>query len=286
MKRTAHHRATRAHGWIVDTRRPAAPAAPAAPAVRLFCLPFAGGGASTYAAWPALFPDGVEVCPVELPGRLTRWSEKPFDRADPLVEALATALAGELDGPYALFGHSMGALLAFELARTLRRRGAAEPQVLFVSGGPAPHLPRRWEQIHDQPDDVVVARLRDLGAVPEDVYAEPELLELLMPTIRADFSVVETHVHRPEPPLGCPVVAFAGAEDREVPPDQVAPWHQHTTGSFTRQVLPGGHFFLHNARTALLDTVRAALADAAGQPSADERHPIDPMNRSERMEQR
>ena len=283
MKRTPHPRAGGARGWLVD---PGPPAAPAAPAVRLFCLPFAGGGASTYAAWPALFPDGVEVCPVELPGRLTRWSEKPFDRAEPLVEALATALAGELDGPYALFGHSMGALLAFELARTLRRRGAAEPQVLFVSGGPAPHLPRRWEQIHDQPDDVVVARLRDLGAVPEDVYAEPELLELLMPTIRADFSVVETHVHRPEPPLGCPVVAFAGAEDREVPPDQVAPWHQHTTGSFTRQVLPGGHFFLHNARTALLDTVRAALADAAGQPSADERHPIDPMNRSERMEQR
>ncbi|MDG9710516.1 thioesterase II family protein [Streptomyces sp. DH10] len=279
MKRTAHPRATRAHGWIVGARRPAAPS------VRLFCLPYAGGGASTYAAWPALFPDDIEVCPVELPGRLTRWSEKPFARAEPLVETLATALAGELDVPYALFGHSMGALLAFELARTLRRRGACEPQVLFVSGGPAPQLPRRWEQVHDQPDDVVVARLRDLGAVPEDVYAEPELLELLMPTIRADFSVVETHVHRPEPPLGCPVVAFAGTEDREVRPDQVAPWLQQTTGGFTRHLLPGDHFFLNSARDTLLDTVRAALRAAAGQPSTAAEHPIDPMDRPERKEQ-
>ncbi|WP_158806275.1 MULTISPECIES: thioesterase II family protein [Streptomyces] len=253
MNRTAATRATRAHGWIVGARRPAAPS------VRLFCLPYAGGGASAYAAWPALFPDDIDVCPVELPGRLTRWSENAFAQAEPLVQALATALEGELDVPYALFGHSMGALLAFELARALRGRGAAEPRVLFVSGGPAPQLPRRLPLIHDQPDDVVVARLRDLGAVPEDVYAEPELLELLMPTIRADFSVVETYTHRPEPPLGCPVVAFAGTQDREVPPDQVAPWHEQTTGGFTRHVLPGDHFFVHSARTALVDTVRAEL---------------------------
>ncbi|MET9686094.1 thioesterase II family protein [Streptomyces coeruleorubidus] len=279
MNRTATPRTTRAHGWIVGARRPAPPA------VRLFCLPYAGGGASAYAAWPALFPDDVEVCPVELPGRLTRWSDNAFERAEPLVEALATALAGELDVPYALFGHSMGALLAFELARALRGRGADEPRVLFVSGGPAPQLPRRQPPIHDEPDDVVVARLRDLGAVPEDVYAEPELLELLMPTIRADFSVVETYVHRPEPPLGCPVVAFAGTEDQEVPPELVAPWHEQTTGGFTRHVLPGDHFFLHSARTALLDTVRTALAAAAGRPSAVVGRLTDPMNRPGRKDQ-
>ncbi|MFF9405984.1 thioesterase II family protein [Streptomyces anandii] len=279
MNRTATIRATRAHGWIVGARRPAAPA------VRLFCLPYAGGGASAYAAWQALLPDDIEVCPVELPGRLTRWSENAFERAEPLVEALATALEGELDVPYALFGHSMGTLLAFDLARALRRRGADEPRVLFVSGGPAPQLPRRLPLIHDQPDDVVVSRLRDLGAVPEDVYAEPELLELLMPTIRADFSVVETYTHRPEPPLGCPVVVFAGTEDREVPPDQVAPWHEQTTGGFTQHVLPGDHFFLHSARTALLDTVRAALTAAAGRPSQIARRAINPIDRPERKEQ-
>ncbi|MER6071755.1 alpha/beta fold hydrolase [Streptomyces sp. NPDC001817] len=279
MNRTATTRAKRAHGWIVGARRRTAPS------VRLFCLPYAGGGATTYAAWPALFPDDVEVCPVELPGRLTRWSESAFERAEPLVGALANALEGELDVPYALFGHSMGALLAFELARTLRRRGAGEPRVLFVSGGPAPQLPRRWEPVHDQPDDVVVARLRELGAVPEDVYAEPELLELLMPTIRADFSVVETHVHRPGPPLGCPVVSFAGTEDREVPPDQVAPWHEQTTGGFAHHVLPGDHFFLHSARTALLDTVRAALTAVTGQPPQGEEDLAGPRHRPERKEQ-
>ncbi|MEU7327934.1 thioesterase II family protein [Streptomyces parvus] len=260
MNRTATPRATRAHGWIVGARRPAPPA------VRLFCLPYAGGGASTYSAWSGLLPDDIEVCPVELPGRLTRWGEKAFAEAEPLVETLATVLEGELDLPYALFGHSMGGLLAFELARTLRRRGAGDPRVLFVSGSPAPQLPRRLPPIHDQPDDVVVARLRDLGAVPEDVYAEPELLELLMPAIRADFSVVETYAHRPEPPLGCPVVAFAGTEDREVPHELMASWHEQTTGGFTRHVLPGDHFFLHGERTALLDTVRAALTAAAGRP--------------------
>ncbi|URM90689.1 alpha/beta fold hydrolase [Streptomyces sp. MRC013] len=258
---------------------------PAAPSVRLFCLPYGGGGTSIYAAWPSLFPDDVEVCPVELPGRLTRWREKAFERAEPLVDELATALSGELDVPYALFGHSMGALLAFELARALRRRGAAEPRVLFVSGAPAPQLRRRHRQIHDQPDDVVVGRLRELGAVPEEVYAEPELLDLLMPTIRADFSVVETYVHRPEPPLGCPVVAFAGTEDREVPADRVDPWHEQTTGGFTRRLLPGDHFFLHSARTALLDSVRAALTATAGRPSGAAGRPTDLLDRPERKGQ-
>ncbi|WP_220503877.1 thioesterase II family protein [Microbispora sp. H13382] len=256
MSHTAS-RTTRAHGWIVG----AAPRRPA-PAIRLLCLPYAGGAASSYASWQNAFADDVEVCPVELPGRQTRWHERPFTRLEPLVEALASALAGELDVPYALFGHSMGALVAFELARELRRRGAAGPRVLFASGGAAPQLRRERPGIHDQPEDVVIARLRSMGGLPEEVIAEPELLELLVPAIRADFAVCETYAYRPEPPLTCPIFAFAGTEDQEVPAERVSPWQEQTSATFLHQVLPGGHFFLRTAQPALLNTVRTGLTAA------------------------
>ena len=245
--------ASTAGPWIaVQDRRPR-------PAVRLFCLPWAGGGASAYATWRTGFRDDVQVCPIELPGRQKRWREPAYQRIEPLAEALGDALAGELDTPYALFGHSMGALVAFELARTLRRRGLPAPLALFASGGFAPHLGWTKPKIHDQPDAVVVERLRALGGLPDEAFAEPELLELLLPTIRADFAVCETYSYRAEGPLNCSIVAYAGADDHEVPPARVAPWREHTSGSFEMQVLPGGHFFLETAREQLLESMRTRL---------------------------
>lgn len=176
-------------------------------------------------------------------------------------------MADELDAPYALFGHSMGSLVAFELARALRRRGVGDPRVLFVSGGPAPQLRREEPWVHDQLEALVVEKLRSLGGVAEEVYAEPELLGLLMPTIRADFSVCETYEYRPEPPLACPIVTFAGTEDREVPPAHMEPWREQTSGGFVKRVLPGDHFFLRCSQAALLDTVRTALAVAPERAS-------------------
>ncbi|MFK0180548.1 thioesterase II family protein [Streptomyces xanthochromogenes] len=255
MNRIAPPRMTRAGGWIVGQPRHSAPA------LRLFCLPYAAGAASVYTPWADRLPRGVEVCPVELPGRQTRWREDAFQRVAPLVQSLADALRGELDVPYALFGHSMGSLIAFELARELRRRGHDEPRLLAVSGGPAPSL-RRERRIHDKPDDVVVDKLRELGGLPEEVCESPELLELLMPTIRADFAVCETYVRPPGQPLTCPVLAFAGTQDTEVPPSRVAPWEQETGGGFTQHLLPGGHFFLHTSRDAVLDTLGRALSAA------------------------
>ncbi|MGK4580324.1 thioesterase II family protein [Kitasatospora sp. HPMI-4] len=258
MNRTAVIAAKRAHGWIVGARRPAAPT------VRLLCLPHAGGGSSAYASWAAALDDTIEVCPVELPGRQSRWRDQAFAHSEPLVDGLASAITDELDVPYALFGHSMGSLLAYELARTLRRRGLPEPRALFVSGGPAPQLPREQPGVHDRSDDVVVEKLRMLGGLPEEVYAEPELLEVLLPAIRADFSVCETYRHRPEPPLGCPVVAFAGAEDAEVPPARMEPWREQTTAGFEMHVLPGDHFFVRSSQAAVLETVQATLAAVSG----------------------
>ncbi|MGN9779209.1 thioesterase II family protein [Micromonospora sp. H33] len=254
MNPTATPRARRAHDWVVGASRRGGTSP-----IRLLCLPYAGGGSSAYAGWQDVLGPGVDVCPVELPGRQTRWRDSAYTRVRPLVEALASALAGELAVPYALFGHSMGALVAFELARELRRRGAGLPRALFVAGGLAPQLRREAPDIHDQPDRLVVERLRRLGGLDEEIVAEPELLELLLPTIRADFSICETYEYRPEPPLPCPVVAFAGDEDDEVPPERVAPWREHTSAAFSLHVLPGGHFFPRTARAALLDTVAATL---------------------------
>ncbi len=245
--------ARRADGWIVGSP------APHAPAVRLFCLPYVGGAASVYEPWRGALGADVEVCPVELPGHQTRLREQALTRIDAIVEALASAITGELDVPYALFGHSLGSLVAFELARELRRRGAGEPRALFVSGGPAPRLPRVRPPVHDASESVVVDRLRSLGGLPDEVLAEPELLRRFLPTIRADFAVFETYEFTPERPLTCPVVAFTGSEDTDVPFARVRPWSAESTGRFEHHVLPGGHFFLHTARTALLNLVRGEL---------------------------
>lgn len=246
-------RSIRADGWIVGTRR-------GNPAVRLFCLPPAGGGSSEYASWTDAFAEGIEVCPVEPPGRQTRWHEPAFTAVEPLVEALATAIADDLDRPYALFGHSMGSLLAFELARTLRRRGHAQPRALFVSAGAAPHLTRVHPQVHDKPIEEVTARLKRIGGLPDEVYADQELLELFMPTIRADFGLCETYRYRAEPQLACPIVGLAGADDQETTPAMMEPWREQTSAGFALRVLPGGHFFLRSERDAVVEVVRSALA--------------------------
>lgn len=250
----------RADGWIVAPRRPDPPA------VRLLCLPYVGGAASVYTTWDGAFGEHVEVCPVELPGRQTRLREPAFTRIEPLVDALATALLPELDVPYALFGHSMGAIVAFELARELRRRGAGEPAVLFVSGGQAPRLPRELPPLHDAPDAQITARLVALGGMPDEINEEPELLRHFMPTIRADFAVCETHEYRTRRLLDCPVVAFAGRDDHEVRPLLVAPWVEETTGRFDQHVLPGGHFFVHTEQTAVFDVIRQRLAAIPRSP--------------------
>ncbi|MFF4244636.1 thioesterase II family protein [Streptomyces sp. NPDC001822] len=256
MNRSATPPPRRADGWIT------APQRGTAPAVRLFCLPYAGGAASAYARWPASFGGEVEVCGIELPGRQSRFGEQPYTRMGTLVDALASAIEPELGLPYALFGHSMGSLVAFELARELRRRGITGPQVLFVSGGPAPQSRQARPRVHDREDAVVIDRMRSLGGISEEILAERELMELLLPTIRADFELIDTYAYRPGLPLACPVVAFSGTEDRDVPAARVRLWGEHTSAAFSHHELPGDHFFLRSAQEQLLRRVRASLAEA------------------------
>jgi surfactin synthase thioesterase subunit len=221
--------------------------------LRLVCLPFAGGGASTYRPWVDAFPSSVEVWAIQPPGREDRFSEPPFTSRLELVRALADALAPRLDERYCLFGHSMGARLALDLTRELRTRGALGPEHLFVSARAAPHLPPRRRALHDLPRPELIDAVRELNGTPEEVFDEPELLELVLPLLRADFTVNEKEPHVEERPLACPITAFGGTHDPHAPEDQVAAWRDYTTGAFRQITLKGDHFYLVNDRRTFLE---------------------------------
>ena len=233
--------------------------------LRLFCFPYAGAGASIYRTWPQKLPPIVEVRAVELPGRGTRLRERPFLGLLPLVEHLGEALEPYLDKPFVFFGHSMGALIGFELARLLRREGKSLPLHLLVSGHRAPHLPSKHRPIHSLPEPEFLEELKNLDGTPEAVLQNSELMELLSPVLRADFSVCETYYYHEEPPLSCPITAFGGTEDRDVDRSMLEPWRLHTEGRFTLHMLPGNHFFLQSSENELLRIVRDVLKQSVMQ---------------------
>ncbi|GAA1265567.1 hypothetical protein GCM10009677_17040 [Sphaerisporangium rubeum] len=227
--------------------------------LRLFCFPYAGGGASVYRTWHEQLPEHIEVFAVQPPGRETRMAEKPFTRMADLVPPLADGLAPLLDKPYAVFGHSLGAGVAFELTRHLRRTGGELPVHLFVSGRQAPHLPSREERIHDMPDDVFLAGVRKLDGISPELFDHPELLELLLPLLRADFTMSEDHTYRPEHKLDMPITAFHGADDPTTREAEMAAWAAHTSAPFALRVLPGDHFFLRAEQRRLLSDIAGCL---------------------------
>jgi medium-chain acyl-[acyl-carrier-protein] hydrolase len=235
--------------------------------IRLLCFPHAGGGATAYRDWAEPLGSRIEVAAVQLPGRERRFHEPAYSSLAALLEPLTEALVSRLDLPFALFGHSMGARIAFELARALRRRPVPPPRRLFVSGATAPHLPVRTAY-HQFPDDRLVAKLHDLNGTPIDVLRSGELLQLMLPLLRADLTLAETHPHVPEAPLDCPIRAFAGASDPESPVEEVAAWRVHTRASFRLQVLPGDHFFLRSQRQAVLAAIRRELLGPGPGPGA------------------
>ncbi|MCA1568182.1 MAG: alpha/beta fold hydrolase [Acidobacteria bacterium] len=231
------------------------------PSQRLFCFPYAGGAASIYRGWANKLPPDIGVYPVQLPGHGNRLGEAPFKRIEPLVEAAAAALLPYFEGSFAFFGHSMGAIISFELARLLRREHKPTPAHLFLSGRAAPHKRKKEYLSYNLPEPEFIEELRRLKGTPQEVLEHPELMDMLSPILRADFEICETYRHLPEPPLDCPITAFSGLLDQDVSREQIEGWREYTSSSFTLRMFPGDHFFLHDSAPPMLQTMAQAMRD-------------------------
>jgi len=232
--------------------------------LRLFCFPWAGVGASAFYSWLTHLPGEVELTAIQYPGREDRLGETPLRRLSPLLELLIRDLTTYCDRPFAFFGHSMGALVAFELTRELMRAGLPAPGHLFVSGRQAPQLPEPRAPILDLPDAEFIAELQQrYGGVPEAIARDPELSAIFLPAIRADLELVYAYAYEPGPALDCGISAFGGTEDR-IGREHLEGWRLQTSGPFRLHLLSGDHFFL-TARTEevvrrVTEDMRAAFA--------------------------
>jgi surfactin synthase thioesterase subunit len=231
-----------------------------APKVRLLCFPYAGGNAITYRPWDALLPDWVELHAVHLPGRMPRMAEAPIPHLSTIADQLATAVQALPPAtPLALFGHSMGAVCAFEVARRLTAAGRP-PAQLFVSARQAPQLPWRRKKIHALPEAEFLDALRQLSGTPEAVLADRELMSIVMPALRADFTAIESYTLAPGPKLACNIGIFGGREDPNITVDDLLAWQEQTTGQALLELRSGGHFFLEQEPGPVVSMVVRDLA--------------------------
>lgn len=227
--------------------------------MRLFCFPHAGGSPLAFRRWPAGLPADVEVAAIRLPGRDVRIKEAPLSAWEPLLAAVEEALVPYLDRPFALFGHSLGASIAYEITRRLAAHGRAMPAHLLVSGRRAPHVPARSAPIHGLPRDRFFEQLRLLHGTPAEVLANQEIMDLVEPMLRADIRLAEIWTPATLEPLPLPITGFCGTEDVLAPPPDVQAWAQHTTRAFAAHVYPGHHFFVQTSEAALLRAVARIL---------------------------
>ena len=246
---------TTGNGWL---HRPAT--RPHA-VLNLFCFSHAGGAASAFRLWPAGLPSWVDVWAVQLPGRGNRRREPLIRTIPALVEAFIPTLSPHLRRPFAFFGHSMGAVLASEIARALAEREAVAPCHLFVSSRRPPHMPASETSLHTLPDNELIREVdQRYGGVPSELMHSPDLLPLLVPVLRADIAALETFRARKFDALPCPISAFGGAQDPLVPRNHLEAWRDQTEGPFRVRMFTGGHFYINSQRDALLADITATLA--------------------------
>ncbi len=232
------------------------------PRLRLFCFPYAGGAASIYRSWPQHLPAEIEVCAVQLPGRENRIREQAFTDVGTLVETLLPTLLPYLDRPFALFGHSMGTLIAYEVAQKLQQQHGQMPTHLFVSGRRSPVLPDPDAPLHTLPSDEQFLHelQRRYNNLPTVLFEDKELRELFLPLLRADFTLVETYSNPASIPLSCPLITLGGREDPRVTEAQLRAWQPLTVADFALHCFPGGHFYLNEQVQPLLATITHYLS--------------------------
>lgn len=238
--------------WIVRASGPSRP-------MRLYCFPYAGGSANSFLPWQTGLSDKVELCAIQLPGRAARRLEAPMSSMREVVEKVSRAIMEEGHDSFAFFGHSLGALLAFEVARYCMLNGFPVPLRLFVSGSAAPQFRSAPRGLHLLSDDALIATLKTYNGTPSELLANRELMELVLPMLRADFSLVENYAYRPAPLLQMPMTVLAGRLDDRVDPTQVDGWRRETSADTNVEWFDGDHFFINSHRQAVLDCVDATL---------------------------
>lgn len=247
--------------WLVPTRpNPTA-------ALRLFCFAYAGGGASVYTPWAKALPAAVEIVSVQLPGREGRFHEAPLSNLSEVMDGVAHAVGSNLDKPYMLFGHSLGALIAFELARRFAAHARPLPLGLVVSGKRAPQLPSRRRKFARLPDAEFIKEIADYKGTPASILENQELMELILPRLRADATLFDDYQYRSSGPLPCPIVAFGGSADPHVDASELLGWGE-LTDTFSHRTFEGDHFFIHSNHDAVTRALSEAIGSAisAGKP--------------------
>jgi medium-chain acyl-[acyl-carrier-protein] hydrolase len=233
---------------------------------RLFFFPAAGSGTARARSWARQLPPTIEICYVQLPGRESRMEEEPFTSFAALLSDLDAALDPWIDLPFVLLGHSMGALLAFELACLRARDRRSLPAKLIVLGHGGPSCPSRLRQVNGMSDDDLVRWLRQMGGTPDEVFDKPELLNLLLPTLRADLSVCGSYTYVPRPPLACPITVVGGVQDPHASRSELEAWRRETIGPCRVRMLPGDHFFLYSSEREFVRVVSDEVRSVAVEP--------------------
>lgn len=221
--------------------------------VTLFCLPFAGGGASAYNGWIKKMQETITVCPIQLPGREERIMDKPYSDMNSLLDDLVGIISNFANTPYALWGHSMGGKIAYELEKRLENGGYIA-KYFIVSGSRVPHIPEP-NPIYHLSDTEFKTELERFEGTPKEVLKNDDLLNFFLPMLRADFTMDETYCVKEPVPLKCPIIAFGGTEDKEAKEEDVKAWNSYTVNGFRHQMFPGGHFYIKDQEVELIDAI-------------------------------